>query len=384
MPAAKARPRASGQSGLAWGARCLSALVLLALPWLASCSSTPAPWSFRGAGPDPYQRLSPDEVEELRMAVEALEAGDLMSSRSTIASLANRRPGDVHAAIWHQEARIAWIERRSSLIRAGGDSTDSAEETLRKRYRLEAEQTPSPLAYLLAARLESDELAAQLLLKKALELDPRMSWAHYALAHVAARVGDWSTARRELDLTFERQSNHLPALRLYGWLQAGAGDTERAIRAMEAWLDQASKDLLATRATRDQMRLDLALAYYADGDTQEALSLLSELAPGDVDEVRRLTAMAVVEESRGDLTAARRAIDAARVSDESALLPAVQEALLLELWLQDFEGAKVAWTRVIDLAAGSQEVAAGMQSFRAQVHLQRLEREHPALVEERP
>lgn len=358
----RARPR------LAWA---LLACVLLGL---AACSTTPRPWTAPRRGPDPYRLLDAEEARELRDAVRLYEAGDLTASRAAFASLAARVPGDVCAAIWSQEARVAWAERRAAGMRRVTEVRESPRAALRDRYRLEAEREPTALRYLLAARLEEDELAARLLLREALELDPGMSWAHYALAHVAARAGDWAQARDELERTFELQPDHLPALRLHGWLQAEAGDRAGAIAAMEAWLNRASDDWLATERTRDELRLDLALAYNAEGEEDRALELLEELAPGQVEEVRRLAALAVIEEERGDLGAARRAVLAARGSDPEALLPAVQEALLLELWVRDAEEARRAWREVIEIAGRSDDLAAGVQRLRAEVHLQRLER----------
>lgn len=352
-------------------------LVLFGALWVcaSACSSTEKPWSTSTNQPDPYRQLTPDQIGELRAAIVQLEAGELMPARSALASLKSRAPRDVVAAIWHQEARLAWVTRRAELMLDVTEATHSPREALRDSYRAEAEEAPSPLAYFLAARLEEDELAAQLLLKKAIELDPRMSWAHYALAHVAARAGDWGSARTELERTFELQPDHLPALRLYGWLQAGAGDTESAIAALESWLKRSSEDLLATTAVREELRLDLALAYSAAGDQEKALETLSELSPGWVSEVRRLAALAVMEEGRGDLDKSRRAVASARNADPDSLLPAVQEALLLEIWLGDPEAARQAWERVLDLASRSNELAAGLQRFRAEVHLQRLDRQ---------
>jgi tetratricopeptide (TPR) repeat protein len=351
-----------------------SALTVLGLVVLgAACSSTPRPWSFETSTVDRYQQLTSEEIDELRQAVGWLEEGDLMAARSTLASLANRAPQDVPVAFWQQEARVAY---RSELEASRGDSVEvasSPEEVMRDRYRLEAQQSPSPLAYLLAARLEDDGLAARLLLDQAINLDPEFSWAYYARAHVAASSGDWSTARAELERTFKLQPGHLPALRLYGWLQAAAGDVEAAIQALEAWLEHADEDLLATEQTADEVRLDLALAHDANGDEGRALQLLAQLAPGRVDEIRRLTALAVVEEGGGDVAASLRAVQQARESDGQALLPAVQEALLLELWLGDEEASMRVWREVIEIASNSEDLAAGLQLFRAEVHLQRLE-----------
>ena len=56
------------------------------------------------------------------------------------------------------------------------------------------------------------------------------------------------------------------------------------------------------------------------------------------------------------------------------MLPAVQRALLLELWFEDVEGARAAWRRVLEIAASQPDLGAEMQRFRAQLHLARLPR----------
>ncbi len=69
-----------------------------------------------------------------------------------------------------------------------------------------------------------------------------------------------------------------------------------------------------------------------------------------------------------------RAARRARVALPSAILPRVQEALLLELWLGDGASARAAWEEVLALTADSDDLADGLQRFRAEVHLQRLAR----------
>ncbi len=364
--------RAAGRAG-GWASRRGRVAVALVLACVSlACQASPQPWSFGTVARDAYRQLDVEEAAQLREGVRLFEAGSLTAARGTFASLAGRAPGDVAAAVWQQEARVAALERG---LAPGADP--AALDGLRDRYRRLAEERPTPLAWYLAARLEEDPLAARLLLQKALELDPGMSWAHYALAHVAARAGDWGAARGELERTFELLPSHLPALRLYGWFLAEAGETGRAIDALQAWLERSDQDLLATDRLRDEVRLDLALAFNADGQESRAAELLRGLAPGDVDEVRRLTAIAVVEQGRDQISSALEAARAARRADPSALLPVVQEAMLLELWIDDPAAAREAWTEVLRLAMASDDLAAGLQRFRAAVHLERLERSLP-------
>lgn len=349
------------------------AFLVTALGTLSACSSTSRPWSFQAPAGDPYRQLEPEGVEQLRRGIQLLEEGRLSAARDAFQSLVERAPGDLASAVWQQEGHVAWV-LRGSRLGAPRDPDVVPLAALREDYRRQAQAQPTPLAWYLAARLEEDPLAAQLSLQRALELDPEMSWAWYAQAHVAARAGDWLAARQALERTFDLVPDHLPALRLYGWFQAEAGDTGGAIAALEAWLERADQDWLATTRQREEVRLDLALAYQADGQGGSAARLLREIEPGSVDEVRRLTAIAVVEEGRDYVNEALSAARAARVADPSAILPRVQEALLLELWLGDGASARAAWEEVLALTADSDDLADGLQRFRAEVHLQRLAR----------
>ncbi len=76
--------------------------------------------------------------------------------------------------------------------------------------------------------------------------------------------------------------------------------------------------------------------------------------------------------ARGQPDLARAAAAAAGQADPTALMPAVQEALLLELWLKDPWAAREAWRRVLEISAGQSDLASGLQRFRAQLHLERL------------
>jgi Tfp pilus assembly protein PilF len=347
----------------------LACLVVFLAPAL-SCKSAASPWSLDSSTSDPYRQLAPADVEELRRGIELLEQGHLTEAGAVFSSLADKAPGDLATAVWQQEARMT----RALESADQGAPADGLQAALRDGYRRQAEEGPTPLSWYLAARLEEDPMAAQLLLRRALELDPRMSWAHYAQAHVAARDGDWSAARQALERTFDLVPDHLPALRLYGWFQAEAGNTASAIEAFEAWLERSDQDWLVTARRRDEVRLDLALAYHAEGQGESAARLLRELEPGTVDEVRRLTAIAMVEQDRGYIQEALGAARAARAAQPTATLPAVQEALLLELWLEDSAGARAAWEEVLALTSESDDLADGLQRFRAEVHLQRLMR----------
>jgi len=341
-----------------------------------ACSSPPPPWTVgedEPAAPRRYETLGVDSEAELLDALELYESGDFDAARSALDALARDEPEDIRVAIWYQESQLAWAEDRARRLET---PIDQPRQTLRDRYRREADSDRTPLAWVLAARLEDDGPAATLLLERALELDPAMSWAHYGLAFVAARAGDLAEVTAQLERTFELEPDHLPALRLYAWALAQTGDSGKAAEAFTAWLGQSRRDFLATDRIRSAVMLDLALVHLADGDADRAQELIETLDPGSVDEARRLAALAAAQEARGRPMEASEAAAAALRADPEALLPAVQQALLLELWLGDVAGARRAWRKVLEISAGRDDLAAGLQRFRAQLHLLRL-REEP-------
>ncbi len=352
-------------------ARLLGAV--LALGALVGCGGAARQWNTNEPAPDPYQVLRDGERALLREGVLALESGRLEDARERFTLLLERHPGNLPASVWLQETEVAAYER--GFARSGAEvDDDEGLALLRERYRIAADEEPTALAWFLAARLDEDRHAAPLLLEGAGELDPGMSWAHYGLAHVAAREGDWAAARLQLEQVFELDPGHLPALRLHAWLQAKAGYLDEAIVAFEAWLERSEDDLLATRRVDERMRFDLALCHIADGKPKRALELLDGLEGSSVPRSLRLSARAVALQDGGEVLAARAAAQAARRADRDAVLPAVQDALLLELWLADFDGAQEAWRDVVERSSRDDDLASGLQRFRAEVHLQRMQR----------
>lgn len=351
-------------------------LVALALSCAAACAGPERPWEGpkTAVAPEsrPYSGISPAGRAELRRAVGELELGRVRAAEARLERVRAEAPTDLIVAIWWQEVRLAAEEQRALDAGRSLEGASAPRARLRREARRSAEARPGAAAYFLAARLEDDPRSARLLLERALEIDPRMAWAHYGLAHVAAREGDWSGVRAGLEQTFELQPGHLPALRLFAWSQAVGGDIELAIDAYEAWLEAADEDLLATRATRDAARVDLALALASSGRPERALEWLDELEDPTREPGRVNSARAAALEATGDASGARRAAAEARRLAPRELLPAVQEALLLELWFDDAPGAREAWREVLELSGGSADLAAGLQRFRAQVHLQRL------------
>jgi len=125
---------------------------------------------------------------------------------------------------------------------------------------------------------------------------------------------------------------------------------------------------------RAQPKDAATLLLVAEGRAGEAREELEALQPGTVAEVRRLSAQAAVESALDEYSSARESARAAQRSNPVALLPVVQEALLLEYRLNDPGEAERVWRRVLELAGSSEELSALAQRMRAQVHLSRLAR----------
>jgi Tfp pilus assembly protein PilF len=249
----------SGREPHSWVARLL-AWGLLAC--CAGCAGPERPWvGVVDEGPRAHEAISAATLDEVREGVREFERGDFEAARQTFGRALREAPDDLRVAIWLQDATLVSAEARAVRLGLSTTSTTSPRAQLRRSYRTQAESKPSAFAFLLAARLEDDQRAAELLFERALELEPGLAWAHYGLAHSAARGGDWGRAREELLRTFELDPAHLPALRLFAWAQATAGELDQAILAYEAWLERADEDLLVTESQRHALRLDLALAY---------------------------------------------------------------------------------------------------------------------------
>lgn len=356
--------------------RSIAARLVLGGLLVVGCAGPERPWEGQvEEGPRPHEAISQATLETVREGVARFERGELEAARQTFARAQREAPDDLRVAIWLQEATLASAEARARRLGLSTTSTTSPRAQLRRSYRKQAESKPSAFAFLLAARLEDDQRSAELLLQRALELEPNLAWAHYGLAHAAARGGDWGRAREELLRTFELDPAHLPALRLFAWAQATAGELDQAIIAYEAWLARSDEDLLVTEQQARSVRLDLALAHLGAGDPAEARQLLEALAGTGVDETRRLSALAAVLQAQGQAAEARRVAAQAAALAPQELLPAVQQALLLELWVKDPWAAREAWKRVAELATARADLAGGLERFRAQVHLQRLTRE---------
>jgi len=272
---------------------------------------------------------------------------------------------------WELLSRGTDVDPELSALARSGDP----DGVLRKRYARRAEASGSVAQLVLAARVESDALAALNLLDRALVLDPLCAWAHYGRAHALLQMRSmarrWSSAQEALDAALEADPSHLRARRLQAWMLAQEGAVSQGALALQVWLEQTRDDPRFSRRERREAELDLALLFILDGAGSKARHLLTALEGEPVGRGRRLALLAVAEHVMGDFGAA---LDAARRAEgalDDELLPIVQQAILYEYWLEDLEAADRQWEDVIERAVGQGDMAQVLQSFRARVILER-------------
>lgn len=340
--------------------------ILLALSFAAlgvACKGSIArPGGVRAASV--YDELSAALTERYRDARRRFEAGDtggLAAARESVAELRRAAPEHIGLGILAQEIELAaqGAALRDALSRTALDELASA---------------PSVARLVLAARLAPNAADAEALLRRALELDPRCAWAHYALAHVAARAGDWTRADDALSRALELDAFLPPARRLQAMLLARDGRRRDAIEAFEAWIEDVADDPRVALREWVESQLDLATLYVLDEEPDDARELLSELTlEGDL-AVRGLTLLAAAEQGSGR---ANEALHAARSAEElapDAALPWVQEALLRQSWLDDPDGAEAAWRKLLAASQTSGDLGRVLLSMRARLALERAER----------
>lgn len=348
--------------------------LLLAACSLVACASNEGGPDY-GAARRAQPELVGADAALLAHAIAELDGGRAEVARDELRRLADVRPESFAVQRWLQESEVAVARERADFL-----ATLDAEEAidplveLREAYRERAEESGSATDLLLAARIEDDAPAALYLTDRALAADPDFGWAWYGRAHVAVRLGDWETARSALTECLARSPRHLEALRLSAWLQAEAGSRKAAIAELTRWLDLAPGDPTLAPGELESARLDLAMLLVQEGDTGEARDLLEGLVEADLDPVRLWTAFAAMYEARGDLLDALEATESAREADPDALLPVVQQALLVERHFNDPERALATWRVALQLAREQKDLGAVLQRTRAEVHIGRLER----------
>ena len=326
---------------------------------------------FDGGGPDyeltrgPYDRLPRPELEQVADARDLLEDGLPQEASPILARLVARRAENIPLAIMLQEVELSL---------AG----EAGVEAVALAAKARAESYPTPVTLLLAARLERDPEVARELVRTVLEIDRRCAWAHYAMAHLEAKAGNWVAAQKRLDEALERDPGLVPGRRLEAGFLARDGKHSEAIKALEHWLELTEQNPLVDPAQRFLAGLDLAQLYLLEHESGRARAVLLDLTDEPEEyRARRLVILAAVEQARGNPQSALRAARRAEAMDALEPLAVLQQAALYESWLDDPEKAREKWERLVELAAESGDLRALLLSMRARVALERSGAELP-------
>jgi Tfp pilus assembly protein PilF len=346
-----------------------------------ACTSAPPSWS-----PTPLDLGAGQAAEqaELELARARMDEERYDAAWTRLAPIVAAHPDDLDLGAWFQDLRLELLRTRSSvdpeLEPWSGVAT--AEEGLRKMYAARAEAQPEAARLILAARAETDAIAALELLDRALARAPSEAWAHYGKAHALLRQRSlarrWELARSSLRRALALDPGHLRARRLQAWMFAQEGTIPRARSALEVWLRQTRNDPRVGRGERREAEIDLALVMVLDGQPKSARRILAELEGSRVHRDRRLAILAVAESAMGDLSAALDTARRAASANPAEVLPVVQQALILQYWLDDRAAADVLWREVIDRARRAPELGTLLQGFRAQAMLEENAREATA------
>lgn len=323
----------------------------------------------------------PVDLVRLSDARSLLFRGELLAAEGVLDELGRLYPRNVPVGALRQDVALA----RLDALELESEARSQAEEDLRKAARARAEREPTPTHLVLAARLEDDRRAAALLLDQAQELDPRCVWAPYGRAHGLLQDARPEEAGVELERALELDPWHLPSRRLSTQLLLRAGETRRAERELEAWIDDARGDGRVDPDEVVQAELDLATLHLAAERTERAYEAALAAEPADGPTQARRAALLAAASLQGGSW--RQALEWSRVAMELAPelpLPRIQEAQLLERY-GSREAAIQAWERAIDLLESTNLAESGaeadlsllLERISAQVHLERLRAAEP-------
>ncbi|MBL6757273.1 MAG: hypothetical protein ISQ11_12765 [Planctomycetes bacterium] len=362
----------------------LPGLLALAAPLvIAGCATRSATWEASWGAP--YAAFDPDEQADFAGARAMLDGGQRLSALAALRDLAAADEGNLELASWVQDVESDLLQdgvpagELFPALRAGerlAASRDLApEDGLRLVYADRAEESPTVQALILAARVETDGMAAESLLRRALELDPVCSWAHYGLAHVLlekrSQPDRWSLARASLQRALEIEPGNLRARRLEAWMLAEEGSRDVAETQLRRWLEESAGDPRVSGAERVEAQLDLALLLLLRGEDRRAARLLEDLEGEPTGRARRWMLLTVARQEGGDLLGALDATLRAQGAAAGEVLPLVQEALLSEAFLDRPEQASALWEEVAALAGDGTSITDLVQGLRARVRMER-------------
>lgn len=330
----------------------------------------------------PETRSVYDDLPSAAMARLAKARGDLENDRVDSAlreleSLAAEFPENIPVGIWLQEAEIALASRAAPT--GSEDDPAPVPDALRERYRNRVDEERGAVgargvaSLVLAARVEPDPLAAQVLLDRGENLDPRCAWCSYGRAYLAARAGDWAEVRTRIARAKAANPGHMPTLWLETWMLARSGNLNQAIVSLDTWVEAAQDDPRIDRRLVSEARLDRALLAVLDGDPKEAREILEEIQGDErIDPARHALIEAGAEQEIGEPEAALAAAQKAEALRPADLDAIIQQALLHEMWLDDPFAAEADWTRALALARSDPTVGSLLERARARVRLERL------------
>ena len=348
---------------------------------LLSCRS---PLTFI-ATPGPYDQVPPTWFADLASARLAFDRGDAHTALALVAPLSIEQQRVLPVRLFLQDIELTLLESEGRVGTLVAGTSAEARGILARYYEDQADAKAAAEGYVLAARLAPDGEAALALLAEADTIDPRCVWVHYGRAWWYFVLRRFKEARESLRTALRLDNGHLPSLRLTATIVAGAGESEDAARVLEVWLERTAENPLFAAVDRADALLDLAALEVLLDEPKKALKLLEQLDPRAVrDPARAEEVRAAAHEARGELTRALEAVSRASALRPGALLPLVQQAVLLQA-AGDVEGERKSWQRLLELTEQAPpsddpsaiDFEAALFSLQAHTRLARLARASP-------
>lgn len=358
--------------------------VLILFTLALSACGTPGADRWNSSWNGAYGRFEKDERTQFTEAREYLDRGDRLGAHRGLSALLAQDPDNLEVGAWLQDIEVELLKDGVDLYPDAGSLDGlAADDVLRREYARRADVQPTVASFVLAARAETDVIAAETLLGKALELDPTCAWAHYGRSHVLlqdrSRTDRWGIARGALDRSLELDPGHLRARRLESWMAAQEGSRNLAEAQLSRWIEVARDDPRVARKDTVEAHLDLVLLLLLRGEDSRALKLLEDLEGEVHARGRRLVLLTVARQEGGDALGALDAALRAQGAMSSTTLPLVQEALLHELFLDRPDLARERWKDVARLSEDTSSVADLIQGLRARVRLERAAAKEPEM-----
>ncbi|MEL6906741.1 MAG: tetratricopeptide repeat protein, partial [Planctomycetota bacterium] len=275
-----------------------AAALLLACACGARAATWRSTWTAPGAA---FQGAARESFEAARAA---LDAGRRSEALERLRRLQGEAPGNLEVGAWVQDLEALLLEAGVDVFAPRFTlSADPPDDVLRRAYGAGAADAPTAPSLVLAARAETDVIAALSALDRALELDPSSAWAHYGRAHVLladrTRVDRWTVARTALERALELDPGHLRARRLEAWMAGQEGDRDGAERLLARWLDVVEDDARVARSDYVDALLDFAHHLLLRGETGRAVRILEDLEGEAHARPRRLMLLTVARQEAG-------------------------------------------------------------------------------------